>query len=333
MRTLAVVTGAGAGVGRATAEEFARRGCDVGLIGRDRDRLEAVVVALHGLGVRAFAAPADMADADAVERAADAIEQALGPIDVWVNNAMATIFAPVANIEPAEFRRATEVTYLGTVHGTMTALRRMKRVDRGVIVNVGSALAYRSVPLQSAYCGAKSAIRGFTDSLRSELIHDRSNIRVTMVHLPAVNTPQFDWALNKTGHPARPVPPVYRPEVPAKAIVFAAFHRRREIWVGMPTVKAILANRIAPGLADRYLASAGYSGQMADETLPADAPSNLFEPVPGQRGADGRFGEGARRRSFEMMTSRHKMAALSAMAAFGLATVAGLHALARKYDF
>lgn len=333
MIRLAVVTGAGAGVGRAVAQEFARQGCDVGLIGRDRDRLETAAAELRTLGVRACAAPADMADAEAVERAADAIEQALGPIDIWVNNAMATIFAPVAEIDPAEFKRATEATYLGTVHGTMTALRRLKRVDQGTIINVGSALAYRSVPLQSAYCGAKAAIKGFTDSLRSELIHDRSNIKLSMVHPPAVNTPQFDWALNKMGRRAQPVPPIYAPEVPARAIVFAAFHHRREIWVGMPTVVAIMANRIAPGLADRYLATAGYSGQMTDQILPADAPANLFEPVPGRYGARGRFSDRSRKGSFEMFTDRHKAAAWSVAAVVGIGALAGLHALAKKYDF
>ncbi|MBW4035759.1 MAG: SDR family oxidoreductase, partial [Proteobacteria bacterium] len=217
MSKVVVITGAGAGVGRATAQQFAHAGCDIGLIGRDRDRLETAAAELRTLGVRACIAPADMADAEAVDHAADTIEAALGPIDIWVNNAMATIFAPVSDITPAEFKRATEATYLGTVHGVMTALRAMKRRDQGTIINVGSALAYRSVPLQSPYCGAKAAIKGFTDSLRSELIHDRSAIKLSMVHLPAVNTPQFDWALNKMGRRAQPVPPIYDPEVPAKA--------------------------------------------------------------------------------------------------------------------
>lgn len=333
MSKIAVITGAGAGVGRATAQEFARHGCDVGLIGRDRDRLETAAAELRTLGIRACVAPADMADADAVDQAADKIEAELGPIDIWVNNAMATIFAPVADITAAEFRRATEATYLGTVHGVMTALRKMKVRDQGAIINVGSALAYRSVPLQSAYCGAKSAIRGFTDSLRSELMHDRSAIKISMVHLPAVNTPQFDWALNKMGRKSMPVPPIYSPDVPAQAIVFAAFNHRREIWVGMPTVVAIMANRIAPGLVDRYLATHGYSGQLTDEPLPPDAPANLFEPVPGPRGARGRFSDQARRGSFELFTDRHKAAAFAIAGVIGVGALAGLHQLAKKYDF
>jgi NAD(P)-dependent dehydrogenase (short-subunit alcohol dehydrogenase family) len=305
MRKIVVVTGGGAGVGRATAIEFARRGCEVGLIGRDVARLEAAVSGLHRLGVRACYAQADVADPQAVEIAADTIETELGAFDIWVNNAMATIFAPVSEITADEFRRATDVTYLGTVHGTMTALRRMKRRGTGTIVNVGSALAYRSVPLQSAYCGAKSAIRGFTDSLRSELIHDRSEIRLAMVHLPAVNTPQFTWALNKTGRRAQPVPPIYAPEVPARAIVFAAFHPRREIWVGMPTIVAILANRISAGFADWYL-------ELLHEVSPADAPANLFHPVPGDYGAHGRFTARERQTSGEMFVARHKAAVIAA---------------------
>ena len=306
MAKVVVITGAGAGVGRATARAFAHRGCDVGLIGRDAQRLEHAAAKLREFGVRAVAVPADVADANALEAAASQIEQHLGPIDIWVNNAMATVFAPVSEIGVAEFKRATEVTYLGTVHGTMAALRRMRTRRRGVIINVGSALAYRSIPLQAVYCGAKSAIRGFTDSLRSELIHDRAGISLCMVHLPAVNTPQFDWALNKLGRRTQPVPPIYQPEVPARAIVFAAFHPRREIWVGVPTVVAILANRIAPGLADRYLAGSGYRGQITGEAKAADAPANLFAPVAGDVGAHGRFGRQARNESWEMFTSRHR---------------------------
>jgi len=333
MSRITVITGAGAGVGRATAQQFAHAGCDIGLIGRDRDRLETAAAELRTLGVRACVAPADMADAEAVDHAAATIEAELGPIDIWVNNAMATIFAPVADITPAEFKRATEATYLGTVHGVMTALRLMKARGQGSIINVGSALAYRSVPLQSPYCGAKAAIKGFTDSLRSELIHDRSAIKLSMVHLPAVNTPQFDWALNKMGRRAQPVPPIYDPDIPAKAIVFAAFHHRREIWVGMPTVVAILANRIAPGFADKYLATHGYSTQMSNQPLPPDPPANLFEPVPGPRGARGRFTDQSRHGSFEMFTDRHKTTAYALLALAGTAAIAGLHQLAKKYDF
>jgi short-subunit dehydrogenase len=323
-----VITGAGAGVGRATAREFAHERYDVGLLGRDPERLEHAAAELRDLGVRALAVPTDVADADAVEAAAARVEAELGPIDVWVNNAMATVFAPVSDTDAAEFRRGTEVTYLGTVHGTMAALRRMRPRRSGTIINVGSALAYRSVPLQAVYCGAKSAIRGFTDSLRSELIHDRAGIHLCMVHLPAVNTPQFDWALNKMGRRAQPVPPIYQPEVPARAIVFAARHPRREIWVGLPTVVAILANRIAPGLADRYLARDGYTGQMTNEPKPADAPGNLFVPVQGDYGAHGRFGRVARSESWEMFTSRHRDAV--ALGVVALVFLAGRRLLRRR---
>ena len=291
MVEIVVITGAGAGVGRAAVRAFARQGCDLGLIGRDQGRLDAAAAEAGDLGVRACVAIADVADADAVEAAAEAIEQALGPITVWVNNAMTTIVCPVSEITPAELRRGTEVTYFGTVHGTLSALKRMRRRGRGTIVNVGSALAYRSIPLQSVYCGAKSAVRGFTDSLRSEILHDGDDIHLTMVHLPAINTPQFDWALNRTGYRAQPVAPVFAPEVAADAIVRAALggRRRREWWVGWPTVKAVLGTRIAAGLLDRYLASSGYTGQLTKEARPDDAPSNFYEPVAGTQGAEGRF--------------------------------------------
>lgn len=231
---------------------------------------------------------------------------------------MATVFAPVAQLTAEEFERATAVTYLGQVYGTMAALRCMTPRNAGAIVCVGSALAYRSVPLQAAYCGAKAAIRGFVDSLRSELIHDKLAITLSMVELPAVNTPQFDWALNKMGRRARPVAPVFQPEIPARAIFFAAKHPRRQTWIGFPTVKAILANRIAPGLIDRYLADAGYSGQMSNEPLPDDAPNNLFEPVAGEYAAHGRFDGEARRSSYEVFTSRHRNAMWAALGAGAL---------------
>jgi NAD(P)-dependent dehydrogenase (short-subunit alcohol dehydrogenase family) len=251
MPKIAVVTGAGAGVGRATAWEFARRGYDVALLSRDADRLDSAANDLRSLGVRALPIPTDVGDSGAVEAAAELIEAELGPIDIWANVAMATIFAPLHDITAQEFERGTKVTYLGQVHGTMAALKRMRRRNRGTIVNVGSALGYRSIPLQSVYCGAKFAVLGFTDSLRSELLHDKLDIHLTMVDLPAINTPQFNWALNKTGKKARPVAPIYQPEVAARAIFFAATHKRRHIWLGYPTVQAILANRIAPGLIPR----------------------------------------------------------------------------------
>ncbi len=329
MSKIVVVTGAGAGVGRATAEEFARQGYDVALLARDHDRLARVAAELRGHGVRALPIPTDVADADAVEAATSKVEDELGPIDVWVNVAMATVFAPVSELTAAEFERGTRVTYLGQVHGTMAALRRMRVRNRGTIVNVGSALGYRSVPLQSVYCGAKFAIRGFTDALRSEIIHDKLNIHVTMVDLPAVNTPQFDWALNKMGKKAKPVAPIFQPEVPARAIFFAATHRRREVWVGFPTVRAILANRIAPGLIDRYLAKAGYNGQLTDQSLGPNPPANLFNAVPGNYGAHGRFDSRSRNWSWEMFTDRHRAAFWTAA---GIGLVAIVHQIARRLD-
>ncbi len=329
MSKVVVITGAGAGVGRATVDEFARKGYDVALLSRDKDRLEQAAADIRRFGVRALPIPTDVADANAVHAAADRVEAELGPIDVWVNVAMATVFAPVSKLTAAEVQRGTDVTYLGQVHGMMAALQRMTPRNRGTIVNVGSALGYRSVPLQSVYCGAKFAIRGFTDALRSEIIHDKLDIHLTMVDLPAVNTPQFNWALNKMGKRAKPVAPIYQPEVPARAIFFAATHKRREIWVGYPTVQAILANRIAPGLIDRYLAKAGYRGQLTDTLLGPDAPANLFEPVPGAYGAHGRFDAKAKSGSWEMFTDRHRTAFWAVAA---VALVAGVHQLAKKLD-
>jgi short-subunit dehydrogenase len=326
MPKVVVITGAGAGVGRATVDEFARQGYDVALLSRDTERLErAASQVRETYGVRALPIPTDVADAQAVERAASHVEETLGPIDVWVNVAMATAFAPISELTAEEIERGTKVTYLGQVHGMMAALARMRTRNRGTIVNVGSALGYRSVPLQSVYCGAKFAIRGFTDSLRSEIIHDRLKVHLTMVALPALNTPQFDWALNKMGKRARPVAPIFEPEVAARAIYFAATHRRREVWVGFSSVKAILANRIAPNLIDRYLARSGYSGQLTDEPLPHDAKSNLFEPVPGDYSAHGRFGDESRQRSVELFTDRHRallwgLAGIGTIGLFGLLT-------------
>ncbi len=329
MAKIAVITGAGAGVGRATADVFAKAGYDVALLSRDPERLERAADEARRLGVRALPIPTDVADAEAVEAAADRVERDLGPIHVWVNVAMATVFAPVSKLTAEEVKRGTEVTYLGQVHGMMSALKRMRTRNRGTIVNVGSALAYRSVPLQSIYCGAKFAIRGFTDSLRSEIIHDKLDVHITMVDLPAVNTPQFDWAMNKMGFKAKPVAPIYEPEVPGRAILFAATHRRREVWVGYPTVQAIWANRIAPGWIDKYLATAGYTGQLSDARLPEDAPANLFESVPGDYGAHGRFDSRARTGSWQMFTDRHRDAFY-----LGVATLFGvyaLHRLAKRY--
>ncbi|MBV9538020.1 MAG: SDR family oxidoreductase [Acidisphaera sp.] len=306
MPGVVVVTGGSAGVGRATVEAFAGAGWDVGILARGQERLDATAASVRQRGRRACAIAADVADAQAVERAADDIERALGPIDVWVNNAMATVFGAVSSLNAEEFRRGTEVTYLGQVHGTMAALRRMRQRDRGTIVNIGSALSYRAIPLQAVYCAAKYAARGFTDALRAEILHDGLHVHLTMVHLAAMNTPQFDWARNKTGHRAQPVPPIFAPEVAARAVLFAATHRRREVWVGFPTVKAILANKLAPGLLDHYLARNGYSGQLTPEPKPADAPDNLFDPAPGDWGAHGRFDARERGGSWELWTSRHR---------------------------
>jgi short-subunit dehydrogenase len=319
---IAAITGAGAGIGRATALEFAQNGYDVALMSRDPDRLDSLAQEIKDLGRRALPIPTDVADPDQVEAAAVRIEHELGPIDTWVNIAMATVFAPVEKLTADEVLRATQVTYLGQVYGMMAALKRMRTRRRGKIVNVGSALAYRSVPLQSAYCGAKAAIRGFTDSLRSEIIHDDLDIQLTMVHLPAVNTPQFDWALNKMKRSAQPVPPIFEPEVAARAIFFGATHDRREVWVGYSTVQAIIGNMIAPGMLDRFLATKGYSSQLSETPLPDHAASNLFEPAPGHATAHGRFDSRARTTSWEMFTNRHRQGFLAGIAFAGLLSVA-----------
>ncbi|MEK0085649.1 SDR family oxidoreductase [Benzoatithermus flavus] len=327
---IVVITGASAGVGRATARAFAAEGARIGLLARGRDGLVAAAEEVARLGGRALPIPTDVADPEAVERAAAAVEATFGPIDIWINNAMATIFSPFARITPEEFRRATEVTYLGTVHGTMVALKRMRPRDRGTIVQVGSALAYRAIPLQSPYCGAKFAIRGFTDALRSELLHDGSAVHLTMVQLPAVNTPQFDWGRNKMPRRPQPVPPIFEPEVAAGAILFAARARRREVWVGGPTVKAILANRLMPGLIDRYLAHFGYSGQMADEPAVPGAPDNLFAPVPGDHGAHGRFDRLATDHSTALWASEHRGLLVAGGLALGALLATALAGGARR---
>lgn len=284
-----VVTGASAGVGRAVVREFARKGARIGLIARGRERLESAARDVEQLGGKAIILPVDVGCADQVESAAELVEREFGRIDVWVNNAMTTIFAPFHRITPAEFKRATEVTYLGCVYGTMAALKRMRPRNRGTIVQVGSALAYRSIPLQSAYCGAKHAIVGFTDSIRSELIHQESSIHLTMVHLPAMNTPQFSWCRTRLPRHPQPVPPIFQPEVAARAIVWASSHKRRELYVAWPTVKAIYGEMIAPGFADEYLAQFAYGGQETEEPVAPDRPDNLFEPVPGNYSSHGIF--------------------------------------------
>jgi NAD(P)-dependent dehydrogenase (short-subunit alcohol dehydrogenase family) len=325
-----VVTGASAGVGRATARAFAREGASVGLVARGRDRLEATRAELEGLGVRATAVPADVADPEQVEAAATRIERELGAIDVWVNNAMATVFAPVTDTTPEEFRRATEVTFLGSVWGTMAALRRMRPRDRGVIVQVGSALAYRGIPLQAAYCGSKHALQGFLESLRTELMHDGSGIRVTMVQLPALNTPQFTWGRAKLPRKPQPVPPIFQPEVAANAVVWAARHPQRQLMVGWPTIKAIVGNAVAPGLADRILARDGYDAQQTDEPAVPDRPDNLFEPVAGLQEAHGPFDARSHQRSLQLWARTHG-SLVGGLAAASTLALAAITSTLRRY--
>jgi NAD(P)-dependent dehydrogenase (short-subunit alcohol dehydrogenase family) len=295
-----VITGASAGVGRATVRRFARDGACIGLLARGTDGLEAARKEVEAAGGRALVLPTDVADPKQVEAAAEAVEREFGPIDIWINDAMTSVFSPLKEMTPEEFRRVTEVTYLGVVYGTMSALKRMLPRDRGTIVQVGSALAYRSIPLQSAYCGAKHAIHGFTDSLRCELIHDRSNVHLTMVQLPAVNTTQFGWVKNRLPNQPKPLGKVYQPEVAANAIHWAAHHRRRELYLGMPSVKSIVGNKIAPGLLDHYLGRKGYKGQQTSKPKDPNQRDNLWEPVPGDHGAHGNFDGHAQRRSPEL---------------------------------
>lgn len=288
-----VITGGTAGVGRATARRFARAGCAVAVLARGPGGLAATVADIERLGGRGLGIAVDVADAGQVDAAAAQIERELGPIDVWINNAMTTVVGPVEAISPDEFRRVTDVCYHGFVWGTRAALFHMRPRNRGTIIQVGSALAYRSIPLQAAYCGAKHAIHGFTDSLRSELLHDGAAIELCMVQLPAVNTPQFDWCLNRMDHAVQPVPPIFQAEIIADAIFRLSRHPRREVFLGWPSVKAIVGNRLAPGFADHYLASRGYTGQLTADPNP-HAAANLFAPVPGDHGAHGRFDAQAR---------------------------------------
>lgn len=324
-----VVTGASAGVGRATVRAFAREGANLGLLARGAEGLAATKREVETAGCRALSRQTDVADPAQVETAAERIERELGSIDVWVNNAMVTIFARFADITPEEFRRATEVTYLGAVYGTMAALKRMVARDSGVIVQVGSALAYRSIPLQAPYCGAKHAIAGFTDSLRCELEHDKSNVHLTMVQLPAMNTPQFTWCRTRLPRHPQPVPPIFQPEVAANAIVWAARNRRREVFVGAPTVIAIQGNKLAADLADRYLAKTGIDSQQTAEPVRPDRPDNLFAPLPGDFGPHGEFGGQAHRFSLQAWATMHRPLALLGAGALGLA-VAWLGRKARE---
>jgi NAD(P)-dependent dehydrogenase (short-subunit alcohol dehydrogenase family) len=319
-----VVTGASAGVGRSIARALGQQGTKVGLIARGLDGLEAAAREIRASGGDALVIPLDVADAAAVEAAADRVVSEWGRLDVWVNNAMVSVFSPVSEMTPGEYRRVTEVSYLGYVHGTLAALKHMRPRDAGVIVQIGSALAYRSIPLQSAYCAAKAALRGFTDALRCELAHDRSNIQVTVVHLPAVNTPQFQVVRNRLpGHP-HPVPPIYQPELMAKAVLHAIEHPARELWVGWPTVKAILGQKLIPGLLDRYLGRMAYDAQQTDR-FQHRHPDNLDAVLAGDRGAHGEFDDEARANSFEFWMRRHR-ALLGGLAASALIAVLGARA-------
>jgi short-subunit dehydrogenase len=305
-RETIVITGASAGLGRAVAREFGRHKAKIGLLARGVDGLEAAKQEIEALGGIAITVPTDMADAEAVERAATLVEERLGPIDIWVNNAMTSVFSPVKEMKPEEYRRVTEVTYLGAVYGTLAALKRMLPRKRGTIVQVGSALVYRSIPLQSAYCAAKHAIAGFTDSLRSELIHDKSKIRLTTVQMPALNTPQFGWVKSRLQYKAKPMPPIFQPEVGARAIYWAAHHRRREVYVGWPTVKAIIGNKLAPGFLDRYLGRNGFASQQTGEPEDPDRLDNLWKPLPGDYGAHGSFDSLAHTRSWELKANLNR---------------------------
>ena len=325
-----VITGASAGVGRATVRRFARDGARIGLIARGRDGLEGARREVEDAGGTALVLPTDVADFARVSDAAEAVEQRLGPIDIWINVAMTSVFSPVKETRPDEYERVTKVTYLGYVYGTLAALERMLPRDRGTIVQASSALAFRSIPLQSAYCAAKHAIVGFTESLRCELIHDESRVHVSMVHLPALNTPQFCWSRSRMPRRPQPVPPIFQPEVAAEALHWAAHHERRDIQVGFPTVKAILGNRVAPGLLDRYLASKGYTAQQTDELADPNRPDNLWEPIPGDFGAHGRFDDRAKPASKQLWLDLHRgLASAAALCAAGLVGV-GIHHLAAR---
>jgi NAD(P)-dependent dehydrogenase (short-subunit alcohol dehydrogenase family) len=334
MPRVVAVTGASGGIGRATVRKFAERGDDVALLARGERGLEAAAEEVRSRGRRALVVPADVSDHEAVEAAVARIEDELGPIDVWVNVAFTSVFARFDDIAPEEFRRVTEVSYLGYVYATMAVLRRMRERGRGTIVHVGSTLAYRGIPLQSAYCGAKHALQGFHESLRVELLHEGSDIHVTMVQMPAVNTPQFSWVLSRLPEHAQPVPPIYQPEVAARAVLFAADHpKRREYWVGASTVGTLLANAVAPGLLDRYLARTGFASQQTGQDKPEDQPANLWEPADGPDGRDfgahGAFDDRSLTSSPQQWVA-HRYPQLAGAAAGALALGLGALALGRR---
>ena len=320
-----VITGAAAGVGRATAQMFAKtEGAHIGLIARGIEGLEGAKRDVESLGGKAIIIQCDVTDAEGIEAAAARVEQELGPIDVWVNVAMTSVFSFVKDMTAEEFKRVTEVCYLGYVNGTLAALKRMMPRNRGHIIQVGSALAYRGIPLQAAYCASKHAIQGFMDSLRAELIHDKSAIVAVMVQMPALNTPQFDWCRNKLPHKSQPVPPIYQPEIAAEAIVFASKNTRREIYVGLPTVIAIIGNKLFPRLGDWYLGKTGVKGQQTPEEADHNKPDNLYESVGGDPGAHGRFDDRAHSFSPQLWTSLHRDWVLGGLLLGLLATLGGL---------
>jgi len=327
-----VITGASAGVGRATALAFARQGASIALVARGWEGLEGARREVEALGAKAIVVPTDVADAVQVEGAAAIAERELGPIDVWVNNAMSSVFSPVREMSAEDYRRVTDVTYLGYVYGTLAALRRMLPRDRGKIIFVGSALAYRGIPLQSAYCGAKHAVQGFFDSLRTELIHDRSGVQITMVQMPALNTPQFRWVKSRLPNKAQPVPPIHQPEVAADAILFAADHDRREVWVGWPTVLAIVGNRIAPWFADRKLAKSGFSSQQQAEPEDPHRRHNLWDPVDDDEdhGAHGVFDHRAQAGTSQLWFAKNRNALSVGAALLAGGAAAALGAIAQR---
>lgn len=318
-----VITGGSAGVGRATAVEFGKHGAHLVLIARGKERLEAACREVEGAGGSAVAVEADVADAAQVEAAAAQAEQ-IGPIEVWINNAMTSVLSPIKETPAEEIARVTDVTYMGAVNGTLSSLRRMLPRDRGVIVQVGSALAYRAIPLQAAYCGAKHALQGFTESLYTELLHDGSRVHVTMVQLPAVNTPQFEWVRSRLSRKAQPVPPIFQPEVAARAILWAAQNRRRELVVGWPAIQAIEANKVAPGLVDRFLARNGYESQQTAEPEDPNRPDNLWAPAPGDWGSHGRFDSRAKSFSWALWADTHRVAVAGGLIGLALSTLLAL---------
>ena len=325
-KKVVVVTGASAGLGRAIVREFAKEGADVALIARGIDGLEGAKKEVEACGGRALICQLDVADAEAIEKAANEIESTLGPIDVWVNNAMNSVFSPIKEMKAEEYKRVTEVTYLGQVYGALVALKRMQPRNRGSIIFVGSALAYRGIPLQSAYCASKHAIHGFYDSLRAELLHDKSEIQTCMVQLPAMNTTQFGFVKSRLPRKPRPMGTIYEPEVAARGIVYASKHNHREYYIGWPTVEAIVGNKLAPTVVDYVLAKTGFDGQMTSEPESPDRKDNLWEPIPGDHGAHGPFEKQSWSMSPEFWAAKNKLP----LAALSLAVIAGIFLTTRK---